>query len=94
MSFYSFYGVFEPNEEGYSVSFPDLKGCSACGDDMEEALVRAKATLEGYLSEYEDLDKGIPVSSTLETVKANTPKDANVILVEINTEDSGGIERL
>lgn len=94
MPFYSFYGVFEPYKGGYSVSFPDLKGCSTCGDGMEEALIRAKATLEGYLSEYEDLDKGIPVPSPLETVKANIPEDANVILVEINTEDSGGIERL
>lgn len=94
MPFYSFYGVFEPDERGYSVSFPDLKGCLTCGDDMGEALVRAKYTLEGYLSEYEDLDKGIPVPSSLETVKANMPEDANVILVEINTEDSRGIERL
>ncbi|MGE1115433.1 type II toxin-antitoxin system HicB family antitoxin [Priestia megaterium] len=94
MPFYSFYGVFEPNERGYSVSFPDLKGCLTCGDDMGEALVRAKYTLEGYLLEYEDLDKGIPVPSSLETIKANMPEDANVILVEINTEDSRGIERL
>ena len=61
---------------------------------MGEALVRAKYTLEGYLSEYENLDKGIPVPSSLEAVKANMPEEANVILVEINIGDSRGIERL
>ena len=44
----------------------------------------ARATLEGYFLGYEDLDKKIPVPSSLGTVKANLSRDANAILVESN----------
>lgn len=93
MLFYSFYGVFEFDEGGYLVLFFDLKGCLICGDDMEEVLIRVKVILEGYLLEYEDLDKGIFFFSFLEIVKVNIFEDVNVIFVEINIEDLGGIER-
>ncbi|MGF9775914.1 hypothetical protein ABEX30_26035 [Priestia aryabhattai] len=55
------------------------------GDDMDGALVGVRDTLEGYFLEYEDLDKKIPVPSSLGTIKANLSEDANAILVEINT---------
>jgi predicted RNase H-like HicB family nuclease len=34
---------------GYSVSFPDVKGCYTCGDDLEEAKAMAIEALSGMM---------------------------------------------
>jgi predicted RNase H-like HicB family nuclease len=41
-------------EGGYSVTFPDIPGCTADGKDKEEALKMAKDALEDTLEEYLD----------------------------------------
>ena len=45
---YHYYAIFEKDEDGYSISFPDLPGCLTCAKDIEEALKMAKDVLEGY----------------------------------------------
>ncbi|MED4619163.1 type II toxin-antitoxin system HicB family antitoxin [Priestia megaterium] len=89
MPVYSFYAVFEPDEGGYSVSFPDLEGCLTCGDDMEEALEMAQDALGGYLLVCEDLGKDIPESSSVNEIKtyANLPDGVKLELVQVNTDD-------
>ncbi|MFJ7510025.1 type II toxin-antitoxin system HicB family antitoxin [Peribacillus simplex] len=49
MPVYKYFGVFEKDVDGVSVSFPDLQGCLTCGDDMQEALAMAEDVLGGYL---------------------------------------------
>lgn len=43
--------IFEPYEEGggYAVSFPDLPGCTTCGDSLAEAVLAAEDAAGGWL---------------------------------------------
>lgn len=50
----------EKEEDGYSVSFPDLEGCFTQGDTYEEALEMAKDALSLYLEELRDPDWIVP----------------------------------
>lgn len=43
---YTFPAIFETNENGISVYFPDLPGCLPCADNMEEAFANAKEALQ------------------------------------------------
>ena len=38
MAKYVFPAVFEPEDGGYNVTFPDLPDCYTCGDDAEHAV--------------------------------------------------------
>ena len=35
---YSFIAVFDVEDDGISIEFPDLPGCLPCAETMEEAL--------------------------------------------------------
>ncbi len=48
-----YYAVFEKDEDGYLVSFPDLQGCNTFGDTMEEAVEMAEDALAGWLEASE-----------------------------------------
>lgn len=50
----------EEKEGGYSVNFPDLEGCSTCGEDLAEALHMAEDVLALTLVDYEDEKRHIP----------------------------------
>lgn len=50
---YSFPAVFHPEEEGFSVWFPDLPGCVTEGDTLEEAASMAKEALSLHLYSLE-----------------------------------------
>ena len=46
--------------EGYSASFPALKGCNTWGRTYEEAVTNAEEALAAYLETLEQLGKPIP----------------------------------
>lgn len=85
MPVYKYYGVFEKDVDGVSVSFPDLQGCLTCGDDMQEALVMAEDALGGYLLVSEEDNDTIPAPSKPEVIEL--PEGASLILVEVNTDN-------
>ncbi|MBW4845500.1 MAG: type II toxin-antitoxin system HicB family antitoxin [Lachnospiraceae bacterium] len=59
--------IEDPDEGGYVVSFPDLKGCITCADTIEKAIDHAKEAKRAWLEvmledgneipEPDDLDK-------------------------------------
>ena len=49
------------NEEGYSVSVPNLPGCWSQGDSEEEALQNIQAAIQEYLAARDDLLKSATV---------------------------------
>ncbi len=55
--------LFEPEEQGYNVSFPDLPGCFTCGDSLDEALFLAEDVLRGYLEWLEEDGESFPIPS-------------------------------
>jgi len=63
MNKYIYPAIFQKEETGYSVFFPDLKGCQTEGDTLEEALFMAKDALSLYLFDLEEDKKTIPSPS-------------------------------
>lgn len=65
--------VLEPNypEKGYTVIVPALPGCITYGRTREEALVRAKEAIEGFIEGLQKAGEPVPEETTpveLETV--------------------------
>ena len=54
--------ILEPNypEEGYTVRVPALPGCITYGRSREEALVRAKEAIEGFIAGLERAGEPVP----------------------------------
>lgn len=53
-------------DDGVTVTFPDIPECITCGDTIDEALFHAKDALETVLFEmYIDEDKLLPIPSEL-----------------------------
>lgn len=85
MPMYKYYGLFEKDSDGISVSFPDLAGCLTCGDTMQEALEMAEDALGGYLLVSELEKDVIPPASPAKAI--DVPEGASLILVEVNTDN-------
>ena len=62
---YIFPAVFLKEEDGYSVSFPDIDGAFTCGETFEEALFMAKDCLELNLDTVDE----IPHVSDIDKIK-------------------------
>ena len=52
--------IFTPEDNGFSVEFPDLQGCYTCGDDMADAINMAQDALCLTLYGLEQDSKPIP----------------------------------
>jgi len=68
----------------YSVLFPDLEGCSTCGDNLEHALSMAQEALGLYLVALEEHDHPTPVASNLDAINAEKGEYIVPIMVEVN----------
>lgn len=55
--------IFQQEEDGYFVSFPDLEGCFTEGDNLEQAYDMAFDALGLYLTHLEDSKENIPTPS-------------------------------
>ena len=64
---YIFPAVFLKEEDGYSVSFPDIDGAFTCGKTFEEALFMAKDCLELNLNTVDE----IPHVTDIDKIKLN-----------------------
>jgi predicted RNase H-like HicB family nuclease len=78
---YRYPAIFEYDEDGISVSFPDLPGCFSCGDTEEEAVKMAKEALALHLYGLEQDKEDIPFPSNFQDIK-HDPKQV-VVLVEV-----------
>ena len=76
--FYS--AIFQIEEEGgFTVLFPDVKGCVTCGDNMEHAYEMASEALGLALSYMEDNKEAIPVSSAPQDIQLQSNQFLAVI---------------
>lgn len=75
--------VLRPVEEtGYVVSFPDLPGCVAAGDDAESALLAAETALGFHLEGLADDGIAAPPASRLaDHVNGARPADGVLLLI-------------
>ena len=63
MNKYTYPAIFEQEDEGYNVSFPDLPGCLTCGDNLDDALCMAEDVLRGFLEWLEEDKESFPEPS-------------------------------
>ena len=74
--------IFEEEEVGYSVHFPDIQGCITEGDTMEEAFDMAKDALGLNISYMRDEKMNIPQPS--KPIDIKTEKGQSVVIVELD----------
>ncbi|ALA12479.1 type II toxin-antitoxin system HicB family antitoxin [Paenibacillus larvae] len=74
----------EPDEGGFTVTFPDLPGCISEGDDLEEALRMAKDALGGHLYLMEEDGDEIPRPSQPDSIQLETGEFVSLIQANTN----------
>jgi predicted RNase H-like HicB family nuclease len=78
---YIFPAVFNYDDDGISVSFPDLPGCFTCGNSDEEAVRMAEDALGLHLFGMEEDDEAIPEPSRGD--KINLEANERIFLVDV-----------
>lgn len=78
---YIYPAIFQEEDRGYNISFPDLLGAFTCGDNLEEALYMAKDMLGLYLYSFEEDGSELPEATIPNKIKVN--KNEFVQLVEV-----------
>jgi len=77
--------IIEQNDDGYSVSFPDLLGCNTCGFDLAEAILMAEDAACGWiLGELED-NKQIPKPSDVKNIKLTGKEYISMVVLDMQT---------
>ena len=66
---YEFVAVFDYQEDGINIKFPDLQEAISCASTTEEAIKNAKEVLELVLYHWEEENIEIPDSTPLEDIK-------------------------
>ena len=57
---YVYVAVFNLEDDGYTVYFPDLPGCHTCGGNLSDAINMAQDVLCLWLYHHEQESKSIP----------------------------------
>lgn len=79
---YVYPAIFEKEESGYSVIFPDL-GIATSGEDLAEAILMARDALCLMLYDMEESKQTIPAASPVMDVR--TEENQFVSLIECDT---------
>ncbi len=82
---YIYTAVFNPENDGYNVYFPDLPGCVTCGDSLEDAVAMVGDALCMWLYHLEEEKKVIPPASHPKDIKVSG--DDFVMAVSVDTND-------
>lgn len=78
---YEFVAVFDYEEDGINISFPDLPGCLSYANNTEEAIKNAEEVLGLVLYDFEKENKQIPEPTKIEKIKLNRNDRAMLISV-------------
>lgn len=76
---YVFPALFTHEDEGYSVSFPDLPNCFTSGVSISEALDMAQDVLNLVLMTMEDCGEPIPAASDIHLVRSDNDSFASLV---------------
>lgn len=79
---YVYPAIFHTEDIGYSVFFPDLKGCQSQGDTLEEATIMAQEALGVYLECLVDDGKSIPEPTSPQSL--STSKNEFIAMVSVD----------
>lgn len=73
--------VFTYEDDGISITFPDLPGCISEADNQDKAVYMARDALGSWLSGNEELNNNIPVPSKTSDIKLES--NQSVTLVDV-----------
>ena len=76
--------VFHEESGSYWVEFPDLEGCSTCGESLEETMELAQEALGLYIVSLSEDGLPIPIASDIKALPV--PEDGIVSYVSTNTD--------
>ena len=68
---YAYPAIFEKEEKGYFVSFPDIQPCYTEGKTLEEAAIMAKDVLESRIEVALERNETLPAPSDIDTVSGD-----------------------
>jgi len=80
---YVYPAVFHHEDTGFSVFFPDLKGCQTQGETIEEATLMAQEALGLYLECLIEDGKAIPPASNPKSLSLTSDDFIAMISVDI-----------
>lgn len=77
--------VFLQEDDGITITFPDLPGCISCANTLEEAYDMAKEAMELFMNDYvNDMFKNVPSVSKLSHIKLENNECIALIELDIN----------
>ena len=79
MSKYAYPAVFAKENEGYSVSFPDIEGCYTCGAALPEAVQMAEDALCLTLYDMDEEGAAIPEPSDIRSIQSGTGEIVSLV---------------
>jgi predicted RNase H-like HicB family nuclease len=83
MAKYVYPAIFTKEAEGgYSVSFPDVKGCYTQGETLTEALEMAEDALGLMLCTYEDKKIEIAVPTDIHDIHVESDQTVSLVLCD------------
>ena len=85
MAKYVYPAIFTPEEDGYSVRFPDIHNCFTGGADIAEALEMAEDVLCMMLYDKEMASEEIPLPSEVSQMQVQAGDKEFVTLVSCDT---------
>lgn len=78
---YKFVAIFDYEEDGINIYFPDIPGCLSCADSTEEALKNAEEALGLNLVHLEKESQPIPEMTPIEKIECKKNERAFIINV-------------
>lgn len=78
--------IFYPSEDGgYTISVPDLPGCTSEGDTLAEAVEIATDAVSGWvLDELED-ERAIPAANSMQDITPDQPGFTSFLVLDMDT---------
>jgi predicted RNase H-like HicB family nuclease len=68
---FTYPAIFEKEENGYFVSFPDISPCYTEGSTLEEAVIMAKDVLESRIEIALEKGESLPIPSDIDVLKGD-----------------------
>ena len=68
---YAYPAIFEKEENGFFVNFPDIQPCYTEGSTLEEAAIMAKDVLESRIEVALEQGEKLPAPSDIDTLKGD-----------------------
>jgi predicted RNase H-like HicB family nuclease len=76
---YVYPAIFTPEEQGFSIDFPDIESCYTCGDDLVDGIKMAEDILASRLYDIEVSEEAVPVPTAVNSLVLQEGEFASII---------------